>query len=83
MLKKYVFTGSVAVVCAAVAAGAQTPAGSTAQQDPAQPATAHSQAGTELQEQATLKGCVYREADVPGRSPNVAEPLITNTMCGQ
>lgn len=75
MLKKYVFTGSVAAVCAAVAAGAQTPAGSTAQQDPAQPATAHAQAGTEHQEQATLKGCVYREADVPGRSPNVAEQV--------
>lgn len=46
---------------------AQTPATSGAQQQrPDQPQASQAQ-------QVTLEGCLYREQDVPGRSPNVAE----------
>lgn len=69
MLKKYVLTGAIAALCASVAVGAQsTP--SAPQQDPSQsqPSATQSEGQT-----VTLTGCVYREADVPGRTPNVAE----------
>lgn len=67
MFKKHVFTGTLAAMCAAVGLSAQS-AGQ--QQDPAQPTTQ-----TEPSEGAetTVTGCVYKESDVPGRSPNVAE----------
>jgi hypothetical protein len=73
VLKRCVFAGSVAALCASVAVGAQstssgqegqTGAGTTAQSD-----TRSSSAGSTT----TVIGCVYREQDIPGRSPNVAE----------
>lgn len=64
MLKKYVIAGAVAAFCAGSAANAQqTPQ----QQTPAQPTTAQTAAAT------TVEGCVYREQDIAGRTPNVAE----------
>lgn len=72
MLRKCVFT---AVLCAAVAAGAQATDGAGQQQNPPQP-----RPGAQTEPRATaqgptttLVGCVYRERDVPGRSPNIAE----------
>jgi hypothetical protein len=71
MLKTYLLAGAFATMCAgaAMAQGSAT----TAQQ-PAQPnSSAQSQATTSQERTATLVGCVYREQDVPGRSPNIAE----------
>lgn len=69
MLKKHVFTGTVAAMCAAVGLSAQSapqpqdPAATTTQTEPSA-----GDPGT-----TTVTGCVYKESDVPGRSPNVAE----------
>ena len=68
MMRKFALSTSLAVLCAGVAAGAQgTGAG---QQPPSQPTSTPAMA----QESATtVEGCVYREQDIPGRAPNVAE----------
>ena len=67
MLTKYVLTTALAVGSAAALA-AQAPASS-----PQQPASANETKASEMKQPATLTGCVYREQDVPGRAPNVAE----------
>jgi hypothetical protein len=65
MLKRYLLSTALAVVCAAVGASAQsTGAG---QQPPAQ------QPAAEQAAMKTMEGCVYLEEDVAGRTPNVAE----------
>jgi hypothetical protein len=65
-------SGTFAALIAGVALSAQAPGAAGAQQNPTQPA-----AGTEPRAAAatttTLTGCVYKEADIPGRTPNVAE----------
>lgn len=72
MLKRYVMTSALAAVCAGAVAAAQTPATGSSQQPPAaqtEPrATPQASAAT-----TTIIGCVYKEEDVPGRTPNVAE----------
>jgi hypothetical protein len=67
VFKNYLLTASLAVVASSTLVGAQ--AGAT-QQPPSRPAESQAapQAAT-----TTLTGCVYKEADVPGRAPNVAE----------
>lgn len=68
MIRNYVCASTAAVVLTGAAFAAQ--AGQTQQPQPrpgTQAATAASQQPT------TLTGCVYREQDVPGRAPNVAE----------
>jgi len=68
-MKRYVLTTAFAAMGAIAAANAQTPQQPTPTPRPAEPqATAPSEAGS-----TKLFGCVYRERDVPGRSPNVAE----------
>ena len=77
MLNRYIFTGALAAACSSglVAAQAQqpqtpsptTPSTTTSTQRPASE-TAAQQAAT-----TTVVGCIYRERDVPGRAPNVAE----------
>lgn len=67
MLTKYVLTTALAVGSAAALA-AQAPDSS-----PQQPAAANQTRASETKQPATLTGCVYREQDVPGRAPNVAE----------
>jgi hypothetical protein len=59
--------GVVSVACAGIAVGAQS--STDPQQNPtqAEPTTGMDQPST------TLVGCVYREDDVAGRSPNIAE----------
>lgn len=66
MVKNYILAGGFAVICGGAVASAQ----STTPQQPPQtqpPAAMSHDANT------TVEGCVYREADIPGRSPNVAE----------
>jgi hypothetical protein len=66
-LRKYVIATAAVVACLGMVGVAQSPSPTQApaQQTPPQATTA--QAST------TLTGCVYREKDVPGRAPNVAE----------
>ncbi len=68
MLNKFIVTGAlVAAASSGALVVAQAPAAPT--QKPAQSAAATDQKGATT----TLIGCVYREQDVPGRAPNVAE----------
>ena len=62
MRKNYIIGTALAIVCSTAALAGQTPATTPTQQP-----TAKQGATT------TLSGCVYREKDVPGRAPNVAE----------
>jgi hypothetical protein len=79
-LKRYLATGAVVAVCAGALASAQTPPPSDP--PPAQPTATqpephaqmgHAQMGHHEKKSVTLVGCLYREADVPGRQPNIAE----------
>ena len=66
-MKKLILT-SAAVACFGTAMAAQTPAGSQT------PATSSAQPSAGAEKGTTvLTGCVYREKDVPGRAPNIAE----------
>ena len=68
-LRNYVIATAAVVVCSGLVGVAQTPT-ATPQTPPAQetqPQSATAQPST------TLTGCVYREKDIPGRAPNVAE----------
>lgn len=66
-------------MCGAAAAMAVSMAGVQAQttgsqsQPPTQTTTSQTQSQDPAKQTATLRGCVYNEKDVPGRSPNVAE----------
>ena len=84
-MKRYFFGSAAAVLCAGSLVAAQAPA-SQSQQPPSQPqsgAQAEPQSQSPSQERpstqasagatTTVTGCVYREEEVPGRSPNVAE----------
>jgi hypothetical protein len=65
-MKRLILT-TAAVACFGTAMAAQTPAGSA-------PATSSAQTSAGAEKGTTvLTGCVYREKDVPGRAPNVAE----------
>ena len=74
MLRQHVLIGALAAVCTAAAVGAQSPQDAGQQQRPAQPQSEQpTQTDTGKGATTTLTGCVYRERDVPGRTPNVAE----------
>ena len=64
-MKKYVLTNAAAVMCAGALASAQTPGAGPSQQERL---TADRQSAI-----VTLVGCLQREADVPGRRPNIVE----------
>jgi hypothetical protein len=73
VIRNYIQASAVAVVCAGGVVIAQA---GQAPQPPSQ--TPQSQTTPEskpaaAQPSTTLTGCVYREQDVPGRAPNVAE----------
>jgi hypothetical protein len=72
VIRNYFRASAVAVLCSGAVVVAQAGGSSQAQQPPAQPATTQQQPAVS-QSSTTLTGCVYREQDVPGRSPNVAE----------
>jgi hypothetical protein len=59
------FAGALAVLMAASFAAAQAPAQN--------PPTTQPQVATTVKPTTTLSGCLYREDQVPGRKPNVAE----------
>lgn len=69
-MKRFVLTTAFAAIGAIAAANAQTPTQQPTPRPSEPQATAPSQAETGT---TKLFGCVYRERDVPGRSPNVAE----------
>jgi hypothetical protein len=71
VIKNYIRASTVAVICSGAVVAAQAGASSQAQQ-PQSPPTTQSKADAS-QQPITLAGCVYREQDVPGRAPNVAE----------
>jgi translation initiation factor IF-2 len=87
LLKKYVLMSVFAASCAGVAVAAQNPSPSEPRQQPptesprpqpTTPAPTPSPAQAETREAAqgsttTLSGCVYKEEDVAGRTPNAAE----------
>jgi hypothetical protein len=69
-MKQLWMSGAAAVMAMGIATvGAQTPQ----TQNP--PTQSQQPAAPQMQDQATttVTGCVYKEADIPGRSPNVAE----------
>jgi hypothetical protein len=68
-LRKYVIATAAVVACSGLVGVAQSPT-STPQTTPAQQSEPQA---TAAQGSTTLSGCVYREKDVPGRAPNVAE----------
>jgi hypothetical protein len=65
----YVRRCAVALMCSAAVVGAHA---GQAQPQQTQPTT-QSNTAVSQQQPVTLTGCVYREKDVPGRAPNVAE----------
>lgn len=68
MVRKYVIPTAFAFALAGAGVSAQQ----TQQPPTQQPPTQQQHAGDHEQTR-TLEGCVYREADIPGRTPNVAE----------
>jgi hypothetical protein len=68
MVRKYVIPTAFAFALAGAAASAQQTTGQQTQQQP--PTQQHEMTQGETR---TIEGCVYREEDIPGRSPNVAE----------
>jgi hypothetical protein len=69
-LRKYVIATAAVVACSGLVGVAQSQSPSPTAQTPAQQAQPQA---TTAQASTTLVGCVYREKDVPGRAPNVAE----------
>jgi len=82
MFKRYLLSGAVAVLCSAAMTSAQTPTTGASPQVPpsgqqqrpttSQPASPAATT-TDRASMTTLVGCLVREQDVPGHSPNVAE----------
>jgi hypothetical protein len=68
VIRNYIRATALVTVCSGAALGAQAGSSSQAQQPPARPTMEGKTASP-----VTLTGCVYREQDVPGRAPNVAE----------
>ena len=76
-MKRLWMSGAAAVMAMSIASlGAQTPQQPPTQPPTTQPTTTQAPApATAAQNMATttIQGCVYKEQDIPGRSPNVAE----------
>ncbi len=76
-MKRLWMSGAAAVMAMSIASlGAQTPQQPPTQPPTTQPPTTQTPAtATAAQNMATttIQGCVYKEQDIPGRSPNVAE----------
>jgi hypothetical protein len=75
VIKKYVVATAAAVACSGMALAAQSQApGSTAGTAPGTTTTQAPSAQTApAKASATFTGCIYKEKDVPSRSPNLAE----------
>jgi hypothetical protein len=72
VLNKYIVTGALAAACSGTFLAAQSASPSQQPQTPAQPRSAATQSAPQTTS-TTVIGCVYREQDVPGRAPNIAE----------
>lgn len=71
-MKRLWMSGAAAVMAMSIASlGAQTPQTPPPTQTPQTPPPTSS--AMQNTASTTLTGCVYKEADVPGRTPNVAE----------
>jgi hypothetical protein len=70
VINKRIILATLAALSTAALAGAQAPQGGAQPQTPRNP---DPQAATPAAQQMTLTGCLYREDQVPGRRPNVAE----------
>ena len=76
MFKRYLMVTAAAVVCSGFAGFAQSPSPAEQPRPSQQPPSAQTEpraTAPESSASTTLTGCVYREKDVPGRAPNVAE----------
>ena len=73
MIKNYIQASAVAVVCASSVVIAQAGQAQQPQSQTPQSQTTTASKPATAQQSTTLTGCVYREQDVPGRAPNVAE----------
>ena len=76
MIRKYVIASAVVVSCASLVGSAQSQSPTASPQSPTTQPAPSAQApapAAAAQASTTLTGCVYREKDVPGRAPNVAE----------
>ena len=73
-MKRYVLTAAFTAACA-IAVQAQNPPTSQqpASQSPTQQPETQANRPASPAGMTTLTGCVYRERDVPGRAPNIAE----------
>lgn len=77
-MKRYVLSTMTAMFCAGALTAAQTPQPA---QQPSQPAPTATQRTTEPRAAASMAGnmtyvgCLYKDKDVPGRTPNVAEKV--------
>ena len=75
-MKRLWMSGAAAVIAMSIASvGAQTPQNPPQTQPPTQSPQTQPPATSAMQDAATttLQGCVYKEQDIPGRTPNVAE----------
>jgi hypothetical protein len=74
MLRTYMLSGALVLAIGGhLQAQSQSGAGA-AEQRPGQPAAPATASSTNQSDHSvTLSGCLYRERDVPGRTPNVAE----------
>jgi hypothetical protein len=70
VINKRIIAATLASFLTAALAAAQAPEGGAQPQTPRNP---DPQAITPAAQQTTLVGCLYREDQVPGRKPNVAE----------
>lgn len=71
-MKRLWMSGAAAVFALSMASvGAQTPQNPPQQTQP--PTQSPQSSATQTEATTTLTGCVYKEADIPGRTPNVAE----------
>ena len=68
-MRKYVIATATVVACSGLVGVAQSP-NPTTQPAPAQQTQPQA---TPVPASVTLTGCVYREKDIPGRAPNIAE----------
>src|SRR6188474_2447983 len=76
VFKRYVMLTAAAVVCSGFAGIAQSPSPTEQPRPSQQPPTPQSETRATppgSSASTVLTGCVYREKDVPGRAPNVAE----------
>lgn len=75
MRNRFLVTAAVAVMSTGLAVAAQSTGSQSPSNPTSSPATSQTQSDRAASQSATttLTGCVYRERDVPGRTPNVAE----------